>query len=146
MATESRYSKPLRSSNTCSQMRSTVLLLPSGSTTKGETRESACICRCARVCNQTSMYAPSAERLIQNVHALSFMKGGNRWVYDGARVQVYIWCLFRPGACMSWLVMEKYQLPIKSQFTFQTKILANARLISAIGREDVSQAPVSLGN
>ena len=42
----------------------------------------------------------------QNVHALSFMKGGNRWVYDGARVQVYIWCLFRPGACMSWLVME----------------------------------------
>ena len=30
---------------------------------------------------------------IQNVHALSFMKGGNRWVYDGARVPMRHPCM-----------------------------------------------------
>ena len=36
----------------------------------------------------------------QKVHALSFLRWGNRCVRGCARVQVYIWCLFRLGTCM----------------------------------------------
>ena len=68
-----------------------AVLLGHHETKDTEPQEFVLPCANALLANISSVQPLSfVSSSIQKLHAFSFRKGGNGWVYDGVRVQVYI--------------------------------------------------------